>query len=131
VLDILSNTLEDLDQVTIEPDGQWKVPGLPSKANEPEQGFSVIDDLEVSEVKPRFNINTPTRSTASIGTPSIAESRESTALPRGQGHMSAKRPAPVIIDLTLDSDDEDTAPPPPKRQQLNNNYLGSSHPSYY
>jgi E3 SUMO-protein ligase PIAS1 len=133
VLDILSNTSAGLDQVTIEPDGQWKVQGSQSKPKETAPSFSVIDDLEVSEFKPRVNNNTPARSTVSAGTPSMVESRESTALPRGVGTTSAKRPAPVVIDLTLDSDDEDAAPPPAKRQQLNNStHQGSNYyPSYY
>lgn len=122
--DILAKTPRDLEQVTIEPSGEWSIPGpqnsTPRKSTS--ASFDIIDDLEIS-VPDRAVVSkssaTPNRSIApSLGTPSMVDSRESTA-PRPSGGTSTKRPAPAVIDLTLSSDDEDSAPPPPKRQQLN------------
>ncbi|CAI4211446.1 unnamed protein product [Parascedosporium putredinis] len=123
VLDILSRTPRDLEQVTLEPDGQWRIPG--TEGSTPRKGvsasFDIIEDLEISipnGARTMKNSATPNRSIApSIGTPSMVDSRESTA-PRPSGGTSTKRPAPAVIDLTLSSDDEDAAPPPQKRQQL-------------
>ncbi|KAK1640328.1 MIZ/SP-RING zinc finger protein [Colletotrichum phormii] len=129
VRDILANTSKSLDQVTIEPDGQWRVnPG--QDENRPTNGGSgLVDDdddddddwgiVEVNPVRSR-NFETPNRSVASTATPTTTVmSRESSTMPRGVATTSAKRlhSDRVTIDLTL-SDDDEPAAPPPKRQQL-------------
>ncbi|OLN81581.1 E3 SUMO-protein ligase pli1 [Colletotrichum chlorophyti] len=135
VKEILANTPKSLDQVTIEPDGQWRVTSTQDANRSNNDGRSSLDDdddddfeiSEVSVVRGR-NFETPNRSVASTATPTTTVmSRESSALPRGLGSISGKRPHAerVTIDLTL-SDDDEPAAPPPKRQQLQppttNNY---------
>lgn len=120
VLDILSKTPRDLEQVTIEPtNGQWRVASSPSRAAPKMKTESFdLDDLEISSVASVGGV-TPSRSIApSIGTPSdIAHESPATAHRPGGG-TSRKRPAAPVIDLTLSSDEEDEArPPAPKRQQ--------------
>ncbi|KAF6843300.1 sumo ligase, partial [Colletotrichum musicola] len=126
VKEILANTPKSLDQVTIEPDGQWRVNSLQDDkaANGGSGAFEDDDDddfiiSEVNVVRGR-NFETPNRSIASTATPTTTViSRESSTMPRGLGSTSAKRPhtEKVTIDLTL-SDDDEPSVPPPKRQQL-------------
>ncbi|KAJ0166238.1 E3 SUMO-protein ligase pli1 [Colletotrichum tanaceti] len=127
VRDILANTFKSLDQVTIEPDGQWRV-NLAQDDGKPTNGGSgLVDDddeddwgiVEVNPIRSR-NFETPNRSVASTATPTTTiMSRESSAMPRGVGTTSGKRlhSDRVTIDLTLSDDDEPVAPPP-KRQQV-------------
>ncbi|KAK0375040.1 MIZ/SP-RING zinc finger, partial [Colletotrichum limetticola] len=130
VRDILANTSKSLDQVTIEPDGQWRV-NTGQAENRPTNGGSGLvdeddddddDDWGIVEVNPvrSRNFETPNRSVASTATPTTTVmSRESSTMPRGVATTSAKRlhSDRVTIDLTL-SDDDEPAAPPPKRQQL-------------
>ncbi|KAF5522773.1 E3 SUMO-protein ligase pli1 [Colletotrichum aenigma] len=137
VKEILANTSKSLDQVTIEPDGQWRVNSSQDDQSANGGNGSVDDDddddfiiSEVSVIRGR-NLETPVRSVASTATPTTTiMSRESSTMPRGLGSTSAKRPHSdrVTIDLTL-SDDDEPLQPPPKRQQLQpptaNNYSNS------
>ncbi|KAL2879625.1 E3 SUMO-protein ligase pli1 [Colletotrichum sp. CLE4] len=129
VRDILANTSKSLDQVTIEPDGQWRVNAGQDENRPTNGGSGVVDDdddddddwgiVEVNPVRSR-NFETPNRSVASTATPTTTVmSRESSTMPRGVATTSAKRlhSDRVTIDLTL-SDDDEPAAPPPKRQQL-------------
>ncbi|KAJ3953363.1 E3 SUMO-protein ligase pli1 [Colletotrichum tropicale] len=126
VKEILANTSKSLDQVTIEPDGQWRVNSSQDDQSANGGNGSVDDDddddfiiSEVSVIRGR-NLETPVRSVASTATPTTTiMSRESSTMPRGLGSTSAKRPHSdrVTIDLTL-SDDDEPLQPPPKRQQL-------------
>ncbi|CAJ2509901.1 Uu.00g058010.m01.CDS01 [Anthostomella pinea] len=141
VRDILENTSQSLEQVTIEPDGQWK-----TQSSQPERkqsrysgvSTSIDDDDDVPVVTnsrgygngafggPSGGLsayNTPTNASMANGTPSSA-SREPSSAPRSGSH---KRPAPEVIDLTLSSD-EDDAPlvRPPKRQNQGTSFDGSS-----
>lgn len=133
----MANTSKSLDQVTIEPDGQWRVNSSQDDQSANGGNGSVDDDddddfiiSEVSVIRGR-NLETPVRSVASTATPTTTiMSRESSTMPRGLGSTSAKRPHSdrVTIDLTL-SDDDEPLQPPPKRQQLQppaaNNYSNS------
>ena len=79
------------------------------------------DDFEISEVSyigGGRQLQTPIRSIQSTATPTTTGvSRESSSLPRGAGSISNKRPAAVVVDLTLSSDDEE-GPPPMKKPFL-------------
>lgn len=136
VLDILSKTPRDLEQVTIEPTtAEWKVAGSPRPAPAATNTSSLdLDDLEISSVNSlgvKSSV-TPNRSMPpSIGTPAMSDTHESPATSsRPGGGTSAKRPAAAVIDLTLSSDDEDSAPPAPKRQQLSFNGLMDQNQRY-
>ncbi|KAK2024359.1 MIZ/SP-RING zinc finger protein [Colletotrichum zoysiae] len=129
VRDILANTSKSLDQVTIEPDGQWRVNSAQDDGKPTNGGSGLVDDddddddwgiVEVNPIRSR-NFETPNRSVASTATPTTTVmSRESSAMPRGAATTSGKRlhSERVTIDLTLSDDDEEPAGPPPKRHQL-------------
>ena len=92
--DILTRTPEDLDQVTIEPDGTWVAQGMrPATQHRASSGHvvEVEDILWLSDDEA-----TPVRSG-----PSMATATPST---------SSKRKAAEVIDLTLDSSDDDDEP---------------------
>ncbi|KAH8196613.1 hypothetical protein TruAng_009207 [Truncatella angustata] len=124
VKDILDRTHEDTEQVTIEPDGEWRTEGraepVPKRPRvsaahsmssiklDDDDDIVALDDFS-SPLASGRNTQTPNRSM--IGTPSNA-GNGSTSTPNGR-----KRTAEVI-DLTLSDDDDDDEPPrpPPKRQ---------------
>lgn len=132
VQEVLENTPESCEQVTIEPDGQWRV-----KSEEPEptrsrapNGTKIEDDDDISILSDthafgngtpggpigsvRNAMSTPSRSFLGGGTPNGGH-RET---PNTQRSGSSKRPAEVI-DLTLSSDEDDEPiVRPPKRQNL-------------
>lgn len=135
VRDILANTSRDTDQVTIQPNAQWRTGtsqnDKATSATSNNTAFDADDDLEISEVSfvGGRQLQTPTRSVQSTATPTTTGmSREGSSLPRGSASVSSKRPAAVVVDLTLSSDDED-GPPPSKKQHLA--LPGRSAPSYY
>ncbi|CAM1510344.1 Fc.00g006790.m01.CDS01 [Cosmosporella sp. VM-42] len=134
VKNILDKTSKSLESVTIEPDGRWLVKSAEDERHSHSQtnGTSLNDDddddWEISEVSVvngrRFE--TPKNPTPSTSTP-VSASRDSASLgPRGIATTSAKRPAPVVIDLTS-SDDEEPISRPTKRQNTSNGYNGPSH----
>ena len=98
--------------MTIEPNGEWAVPGA-KKQTISNQGASFVDDddIIVSQVTTMPVRSTATASIASVSTshlatPTSAASRDTSAAPRS----SNKRPAPEVIDLTLSDDDEPPRP---------------------
>lgn len=130
--DILENTSDSQEQVTIEPDGEWR-----AQAAEPERKRSRYssnsarldddDDLSIVSDSRTFNSATvvPKLENSSYATPSYLNpgtpngrstataSREPSSVPKSGG---TKRPAEVI-DLTLSSDEDDEPiVRPPKRQ---------------
>lgn len=132
VRDILENTSDSQEQVTIEPDGEWR-----AQAAEPERKRSRYssnsarldddDDLSIVSDSCTFNSATvvPKLENSSYATPSYLNpgtpngrstataSREPSSVPKSGG---TKRPAEVI-DLTLSSDEDDEPiVRPPKRQ---------------
>ena len=125
---ILTQTSDSVEQVTIEPNGEWAVPGAKKQAS-PRQGASFVDDDEivVSEVtKSAARSSTAaasivSASTSHIATPTSIASRDTSAAPRS----SNKRPAPEVIDLTLSDDDE--PPRPVKRPNYGSGYLGGPY----
>lgn len=119
---ILTETSDSIDQVTIEPNGEWAVPGAKKEVT-PNQDASYVDDddLVISEVTKTGGRGTAAPSFASVPTPHLATptsvaSRDTSAAPRS----SNKRPAPEVIDLTLSDDDE--PPRPVKRANHGNGY---------
>ncbi|KAI1085728.1 PINIT domain-containing protein [Whalleya microplaca] len=116
---ILENTSDSVEQVTIEPDGQWRIQAAESSPKRPRHSevSAKIEDDDLAIVSdsrsfgngvaggPRISTNpysTPNRSLFSSGTPD-GQSREPSNAPRSG---SNKRPAEVI-DLTLSSDEDD------------------------
>jgi E3 SUMO-protein ligase PIAS1 len=152
--DILANTSESVDQITIEPDGRWLPPGGSESGQSPDQSRSqdpiqdVLDDddfFEISSVglaggrtgsHQALGLGTPKTfgvsatasyvGTPSFGTPSLATPK-TTASPRPAPGSSNKRPAAEVIDLTLSDDDDEPSQPPPKRPNWGTN-LSSSFP---
>ncbi|KAK8138925.1 hypothetical protein PG984_002305 [Apiospora sp. TS-2023a] len=118
VKDILDHTSESTEQVTIEPDGQWRAQA--SSEPEPKRpryssgvNASVIDDDD-DEVVPldSFSLqsarNTQTPNQSLFGTPGSVQ---------GNGPPSASRKRPAeVIDLTLSDDEDDEPVRAPKRQ---------------
>ncbi|KAK5627728.1 hypothetical protein RRF57_003443 [Xylaria bambusicola] len=117
VRDILENTVDATEQVTIEPDGQWsaqKTETVPKKSRHPNANTSIDVEDDVSVVTDNLSHSngygstphpyaTPVRTLMSGETPGPG-SREPSGAPRSGG---TKRAAPEIIDLTLDSDEDD------------------------
>ncbi|KAI1159055.1 hypothetical protein F5B18DRAFT_638315 [Nemania serpens] len=144
----VSNILETTDsveQVTIEPDGQWttqptEAPLKRSRASNANPSVDLEDDVSVVTDIPSYNnsrfgttshaYSTPSRSFMGDRTPSSG-SREPSSAPRSTGR---KRPAAEVIDLTISSD-EDDAPiiRPAKKQNTGPSpglYSHSSAPHY-
>ncbi|KAJ2907256.1 hypothetical protein MKZ38_006550 [Zalerion maritima] len=127
VKEILNNTSDDLDQVTIEPDARWHLgKDSPSRKSRPSFGESSalfggdddddqdIDDDVIAIPDDGKVFSTPFTPARSLGTPGFITSRESSSAPKPSSG-SKKRKAEVI-DLTLDSDDDE--PPRPAKKPL-------------
>ncbi|KAF2861969.1 hypothetical protein K470DRAFT_269489 [Piedraia hortae CBS 480.64] len=94
-LDILSNTPTDVEQVDVEPNGEWNVIKEESKGDQSDEEDS--DLIEVSDItKPSLGRSTSMLSQASNQTSSVQ--RQSEARAEKRKHMT--------IDLTLSDDDE-------------------------
>ncbi|THZ09346.1 hypothetical protein D6C93_00095 [Aureobasidium pullulans] len=131
VQDILQNTSNSVDQVTIESDGQWKAIEHGDDANsrqksQPRAAYdndSEDDDdiIEIQDTPKKSDKVEQIKTEGGSATPALAQqtppvTREaSTVAPR----PSAKRPS-AVIDLTL-SDDEDEPPRPAKRTNTSQN----------
>ncbi|PHH80004.1 hypothetical protein CDD80_3133 [Ophiocordyceps camponoti-rufipedis] len=140
VKDILDNTPKDLESVTIEPNGRWRVHSSQDDQTNALEGSAFGDDdlVEISETIAHGGgrkMETPRNATPNIRTP---VSNGSTSMPRGAATFSAKRPASAVIDLTEDSDEESVRAPH-KRQNTGANggcngfagsYLGESPVGY-
>ncbi|RYP62632.1 hypothetical protein DL769_007238 [Monosporascus sp. CRB-8-3] len=141
VRDILENTSESQEQVTIEPDGQWRTEAGESEPRRPRYSSNNAkaeddDDISILSDSRAFNGTTsrqildesspptPNHSMFNIATPSgasTAASREPSSVPRSGG---GKRPAEVI-DLTLSSDEDDEPiVRAPKRQNYGQGFDG-------
>jgi E3 SUMO-protein ligase PIAS1 len=149
--EILNTTSKSIEQVTIEPDGQWSVDqddedkGKSNQARgEARAAWDDDFDDEVVEVldspkaptngvkhefagaspmgPPGFSFNTPPLSSREA---SVARSNASAQRPGG----ASKRAASAVIDLTLDDEDEEQ-PPRPAKRQTTGNPLGGPTSSY-
>lgn len=123
VKDILKSTPKSLEQVTIEPNGEWSQNTIaspstagPTNNNTMIQADEIDDDdlleLQSSVVKNAINscskTSTPSAPNRLTGSDSISRSASRST--------SNKRPVGSVIDLTLSDDDEDEDPRPAKRQ---------------
>ncbi|KAI1368510.1 hypothetical protein F5Y08DRAFT_296007 [Xylaria arbuscula] len=114
VKDILANTADTMEQVTIEPDGQWSTKStesVPRKSRPSNSRASIDVDDDISVLTDNYSNGhggtphpyaTPVRTFVGGETPA-SSSREQSSVPKSGG----KRPAPEVIDLTLDSDEDD------------------------
>ncbi|KAI2642555.1 hypothetical protein GGS21DRAFT_177964 [Xylaria nigripes] len=139
VKDILDKTTDSIEQVTIEPNGQWMTPStkaLPqrSRVSGADTGIHVVDDVSVVADKPS-NLNgtshaysTPPRAFAGNGLISSG-SKEPLGAPTSNGK---KRPAAEVIDLTLSSDEDDSPlVRPVKRQNVGSSAGASSYNGFH
>ena len=142
VRDILENTSESQDQVTIEPDGEWRKEAAESEAKRPRYSTSSAkieddDDISILSDSRAFNSGgavpnienpyaTPSQTLFHPATPNsntATGSREPSSVPRSGGG-GAKRPT-EIIDLTLSSDEDEPPARPPKRQNVGQGMNGA------
>lgn len=134
--EIIKGTPESVEQVTIEPDGHWVLPGAAAtqkkaKSVSHDTSFLDEDDFFISGMfqTPNQLRATPTpgqggsvtsAATAYLDTPSNSASRDSSAIPKSA--TSNKRTMSEVIDLTLSDDDE--PPRPSKRTNYGSNGYG-------
>ncbi|KAI0195390.1 PINIT domain-containing protein [Xylaria flabelliformis] len=124
--DILEKTEDSVEQVTIEPNGQWatqptETAPRKSRSSNVNTSIDVDDDVSIVTDNPSYSnggygstphtYSTPIRTF--MGTPS-ASSREPSGAPRSGGR---KRPAAEVIDLTLSSDEDDAPLTRPSKKQ--------------
>ena len=149
--EILNTTGKNIEQVTIEPNGQWSVDQADEDKGKSNQAKGearaawdddfdddVVEVQDSPKVKPNglkqeyltispmgppgFSFNTPPLSSREA---SVARSNASTQRPGGN-----KRAASAVIDLTLDDDDDEEQPPRPAKRQTTGNPLGGPTSSY-
>ncbi|KAL4737238.1 PINIT domain-containing protein [Aspergillus similis] len=112
--DILRSTPLDVEQVIIEPDGQWSSPKDEAVATGPGTFTPATDDDELVEIREPGVTPVKQENFSSLDlwrqTPATSREQSST-------WSSNKRPAPVI-DLTGSDDDDDSPIRPPKRQAI-------------
>ncbi|KAI8949982.1 PINIT domain-containing protein [Xylaria longipes] len=133
--DILERTGLFVEQVTIEPNGQWatqptEAAPRKSRSSNANASIDVDDDISIVTDNPSYSnggygtphtYGTPMRTF--MGTPS-ASSREPSGAPRSGGK---KRTAAEVIDLTLSSDEDDA----PLTRPLKKQNLGPIPTPYY
>lgn len=126
---ILDKTTDSVEQVTIEPDGQWTThsnEAAPKKrrGSSPHTNIDIDDDVSVVTENPSYSnggfstprgFSTPSRALIGGGGTPSSGSREPSGAPRS---ASKKRPAAEVIDLTLSSDEDETPERPVKKQNL-------------
>lgn len=133
VKNILKKTSRSIDQVIIQPDGQWELNDKKKENSRPpprpSNGVASDSDddlVEITKSGDSLRMGTP-RVVPSLSTSGGYLSREqsSSSVPTrdSMGSSSAKRPISAVIDLT-ETDDEDDGPiaPQPKRQFTGNGY---------
>ncbi|KAL8370463.1 hypothetical protein RB595_000706 [Gaeumannomyces hyphopodioides] len=128
--EILEQTAKSVEQVKIEPDGNWRMAGPEAeeiKDEEPDNSFNLDDDEVVISDISYFggrSTATPARSHQMPSTPNtnMGVSREGSSMPRSAQSAGTKRPAPDVIDLTGSDDDEPSAPPPKRQNTGANGY---------
>lgn len=132
VRDILDNTSKSVEQVDIQPNGEWKAHGHVEDEVKPEpqhDAFDLLDDddLLISDVSyAGRSTNTPNTLAPTTGahTPAPGASRESSSMaPRSGGTKRSHE----VIDLTLSDDDE---PPQPARKRQQYQHPGSRPPPF-
>lgn len=121
--DILKSTPRSVDQVTIEPDGNWhQTSGMkvaPRSSNEKAESSNDEDDLiEIQEPPGLTNVKREAIGEHDLlQTPTGTTSREQSSLSGVQPTISNnKRSSDAVVDLTLSSDEDDEPVRPAKRQ---------------
>lgn len=117
-----------MDQVDIQPNGEWQAHGPVEDSAEPESqkdAFEVEDDdlVEVGFVGRSNGSVYSAGPVMGVPTPSSGASREGSSMPRPGG---TKRSHAEVIDLTLSDDDE--APEPPQKRPQYSRPGGSTYP---
>jgi E3 SUMO-protein ligase PIAS1 len=132
--DILRSTPRNVEQVTIEPEGQWSKNSLPdtpgpshgsASTAEDEDDFVEIQNTRISSVKQEstpLTATPPNPFATSTRTPPLSSREQSVA---SSAQRPNKRPASAVIDLTL-SDDEDD---PPRSKMPRPSLRGGGMPS--
>ncbi|GAB7362073.1 hypothetical protein MBLNU230_g2107t1 [Neophaeotheca triangularis] len=149
VEDILSNTKQSIEKVTVEPNGQWSVlkdgdeeevknKDKPRAAYDNESEDDLVEVVEPAAKKPTNGLGPPFQPTKTaspfpstsgpINTPPVSSREPSIA----QSTSSLQRPgnkraSSAVIDLTLSDDDE--PPRPAKRQTTSVNTNGQNNQS--
>lgn len=117
VEDILVSTPPDIEQVTVEPNGDWHPVGIEqtgqrSSSTDDDEDEDLVEVREPSRI-PSIRQNSLTQSNSHLRTPPVsASSREQSTSSAQAASTGSKRPAAQTIDLTLSSDDEEPRPPP-------------------
>lgn len=143
--EILNNTSKSVEQVTIEPDGQWSVEKEDEDKGKSNQAKGEAraaydddfdDDLvevtgppngQTNGIKSDWNNGytaSPMHPSFPINTPPLS-SREASVASAQRPPTASKRAASAVVDLTLS--DEDEPPRPAKRQQTGNHHNLNHH----
>lgn len=119
--EILRSTSPDVEQVTIEPNGDWYSTKNGDRSRTDDVATSPDDDLiEIKKSdRPYLKHERPFEYKALQQTPLSHETSGGSSANR---RSSSKRPAPEVIDLT-GSDDDDTPSRPTKRQAFDDRLL--------
>lgn len=111
-----------MEQVTVEPTGEWSKlgePGSDTGIRNSLHDTNIDEDLiEIKDTRLSSLKEEPSGARLSLQNITPERSREQSMGSSGLRHSSSKRPASQVIDLT-GSDEEDTPQRPPKRQTYN------------
>ncbi|KAJ5099133.1 hypothetical protein N7532_006134 [Penicillium argentinense] len=119
VHEILRSTSSDVDQVVVEPNGEWSNPSQTDLA-QPGGVTPASDDDELIEIS-EPGIPTPVVKREPIPSSIMlertpAQSRETSTPSSAARFSSRKRPASQVIDLTGSDDEDDESPVPPVKR---------------
>ncbi|CAI7583462.1 unnamed protein product [Penicillium pancosmium] len=127
--EILQSTSTDVDQVVVEPSGDWTnptdsdiaKPGGVTPASDDDDDDDLIEISQPGFPTPTVKQEPISSSTIMLErTPAQSQSRETSTPSSAIRASSKKRPASAIIDLTASDDEDDESPMPPiKRPALN------------
>jgi len=134
VQDILDKTSKDTEQVTVEPNGDWRQVSKDDRERQSQASSKAaatkdvkiheihdLDDMPDTNHRPNGFHRAGSTSTASFHTPDASSRAPSAAISTTQ-KQGKKRGADDVIDLTLDDDEEDEPP----RQRIKRSSTGAS-----
>lgn len=125
--DILDKVGQDVDAISVDPRGGWKLPkddstvpkaNLENKAADSQSSEATLHVLHLDDTEDEDEsrpLSAPMKDSFAVPTPAAIPTEKTTN----------KRPSPVCIDLTSDSDEE---PVPPKRIKHSESMTGASIP---
>ena len=115
----MKRTSRSIDQVTVQPDGQWDVRKEPEQRGAQKGVASTSDDdddiIEITKSGDSVRMSTP-RGFGQSSTPYREVSASSSIPSRATGSISGKRPISAVIDLTSSGDEDEPEDRAPKRQ---------------